>query len=158
MLGILLFTVLQTEAKGERWAQMCGNPALCFETKVCVLSVSKPAKRKCLIPDTDQPVRDTSFYNQIYFYFLLSIILWAVLCQCSSFKTSLLLPPLGMKQQLGCLPSLSIRGIIQIKADSKFQELFWPGYSRKLAVFLLGAKWLVSVSLSVLWVLLWEQM
>lgn len=44
-----------------------------------------------------------------------------------------------MKQQLGCLPSLSIRGIIQIKADSKFQELFWPGYSRKLAVFLLGA-------------------
>lgn len=38
---------------------MCGNPALCSETKVCpVLSVSYPAKRKCLITDTDQPVTD----------------------------------------------------------------------------------------------------
>lgn len=84
---------------------MCGNPALCSETKVCpVLSVSHPAKSKCLITDADQPVTDT-FYNQIQIYFLLSIIPWAVLCSCHSSKTPLLLLPPGMKQQLGCLTS-----------------------------------------------------
>lgn len=56
------------------------QPCSVLETKVYVLSVSHPAKRKCLIMDTDQPVTD-NFFLQIY---LLSIIPWAILCYCSS--------------------------------------------------------------------------
>lgn len=42
------------------------QPCSVLETKVCVLSVSHPAKRKCLIIDTDQPVIDTSFFRFAY--------------------------------------------------------------------------------------------
>lgn len=52
MLGILSFPYRFTdyEAKGEWWAQMCGIPALCSETKVCVLFVClSPHRRMCLV-------------------------------------------------------------------------------------------------------------
>lgn len=42
------------------------QPCSVLETKVYVLSVSHPAKRKCLIMDTDQPVTDTSFFRFTY--------------------------------------------------------------------------------------------
>lgn len=55
------------EAEGDG-GHRCVATLLCALKPKCVLSVSHPAKRKCLITDTDQPVTDT-FYNQIQIYF-----------------------------------------------------------------------------------------
>lgn len=111
---ILLFSLLSYRLKLRG---MVGTdvwqPCSVLETKVCpVLSVSHPAKRKCLTTDTDQLVTDT-FYNQIQIYFLLSIIPWAALCYCSSSKHPLYYC-LGDEAAARLFTSLSSRGIIQI--------------------------------------------
>lgn len=63
-----------------------------LETKVYVLSVSHPAKRKCLIMDTDQPVKDTSSDLLIKHHTMGYPVLLQLL------KTPFLLMPLEMKQ------------------------------------------------------------
>lgn len=64
------------------------QPCSVLETKVCVQSVSHPAKRKCLIMDTNQPVTDLLNKHHTMGY--------PVLLQL--FKTPFLLMPLEMKQ------------------------------------------------------------
>lgn len=69
----VFLTVLQNTKLRESGGHRSVATLLCALKPKCVscLSVS-PAKRKCLIMDTDQPVTDTSFYNQIQIYLFIT--------------------------------------------------------------------------------------